>query len=166
MKKISYLLVVAALLCALAAPCLANAPSPRDQLNALGFDIVFEVDEREELLEDGFEYPISTVEVILTKGGEPTDFRSIIPGLIGSVYEFDDEYLAEAYNPPANAAAGVQAYYAGAGDQIIVSFDYAEGAVTVWYRMFYEIGPDLEWEDCFGEWMEMDSFVIVREDHA
>ena len=162
MKKMVCLLMVTALLLAwMPLTGVAEGATGRDALRALGFDIEFVIEEHEETLEDGFEYPISVVEVVLLYDGEPTDCRTMIAGLFGSVYEYDEEALSETYNPPENAIAGVQAYYAGAGDQIFVSYDPLGGMVMVWYRMFGEVSPNIDWEDCFDEWVEMDSYALA-----
>ena len=131
----------------------AEDVTPRESLLALGYAIAFNIEEHEEADVCGFDLPFSDIEVVLLRDGEPVTQLALIENLLGGAWEYAEEYLTEyIYNPPENVVAGIQAYYAGGGDQVLVSFEPASGTITVWHREFAEMCEGDSIEDSVDPW--------------
>ena len=141
----------------------------KQSLLALGYDIGFAIDGYTETDSSGFEFPASNVDVILLRiDGQQIGYLAHLEGFIGNAmipeedgWCFDEEQLADIYKLPQNTVAGTEFYYAGAGDQVFVSFDPLEGLITVWHREFFEGGFDTPIEDTVDEWEAVSSINIA-----
>jgi len=126
-----------------------------ERFKSLGYAIRFDSETQDKPDENGFEMPYTDITVVLLRNGTETGFKPQVKDMIGGVMSewYDDpEYVATIYQPPGSYIAATSVYYAGAGDEIFVSYNAADNVLTVWHRVFYEGGPDDAIEDLYEPW--------------
>ena|GEM_PF-5915803 len=138
--------------------------SDKEQLLAIGYTVVFDVNSRLEIAETGEECPVCDVEVMLYHGEAPTEYRFFFPDLPGMMmtieengWQWTDEELAETYLLPDNTVAGTQVYFAGGGEDIYVSFVPGDNVLVVWHREFTEFDPTITQAEATAPWEIVES---------